>query len=427
MSQLGVACMLETSIKKLLALGIALTLLIVISPMAYSANNSNSKEILSSGTIESNPDSQIKTTFLRHFIHEDSFSMAQIALGSDIWSAHYDYLYCVPELQTLNPNMTFLLYRNIRTVWGPNQRWEYNSTELQFFIRSGWVLKDANRNLVIDGDGYLVDVGNKAYQRWLAQWLKGYIEQYGANGTFLDNCLASTEILWGINQAPINPRTGFVWTDQEWHAAVISLVNEVKAALGNKKYVVGNGIFNGANWKNWLPSYQDLLLNSNIDGIMSEGWISDYSPLWYDELTWKESIDMAVWINNNFLSKSGKLFFALSYNAAQGSVPSGATPEQHILFSYASLLLAASKDGNSLSYGSYLMNLFKVDVGAPVNSYSIIPNTHVYTRDFTNVKVLVNPTDATYSVNLYKQYFLDDIPLSSLTVQPHTGIILKTK
>ncbi|HLN45509.1 MAG TPA: putative glycoside hydrolase [Candidatus Sulfotelmatobacter sp.] len=413
-------------------MSIALTLLIIASPLAYSANNSNTKEIPSSGIIESNPDSQIKIIFMRHFIHEDAFSAAQIALSTDIWSGHYDALPFIIELRTLNPNMSFLLYRNIRTVWGPNQLWEYNSTELQLFIRSGWVLKDASRNLVVDGNGYLVDVGNKAYQSWLAQWLKSYIEQYGANGAFLDNCLASTEILWGINQAPINPRTGMVWTDQEWHAAIVSLVNEVKAALGNKKYVVGNGIFNGANWNNRLQSYQGLLLNSSIDGIMCEGWISDYSPFWYDELTWKESIDMAVWINNNFLSKSGKFFFALSYNAAQGSVPTGATPEQHTLFSYASLLLAASNDGNSLSYGSYLMNnytqnLFKLDVGAPVNSYSIIPNTHIYTRDFTNVKVLVNPTDVTYSVDLYKQYFLDGSSLSSLTVQPHTGIILQTK
>jgi hypothetical protein len=441
---------------KLEALAIAITLLIAIIAVMHSTINTGQKiniaTISSSGSFQyinlvnesSNlisesfhllVNEQLTLTCQRYFIENGIFSADEEAAACDIWMGHFDSLHRATELHTLNPKIICLLYRNIRTVWNPNNSVEYDSAQLQLFIDNDWILRDAAGDFVVDeeGSGYLVDVGNPAYQSWLAQWLKTYISRYGANGAFLDNCLASDEITWGTTQVPINPRTGVAWINQEWNNGVISTVNTVKAVLGDKMYVVGNGVWNGASWNNRLQYYQSLLLNANIDGIMSEGWISDYAkPLWYDETTWKKSVDMAVWINNNFLSKGQKLFVAVSYNAADGTVPSGCTLEQYALFSYASILLATVNSGNSLSYGSYMVNnylqsLFRINIGTPINTYSIIPNTNVYTRDFTNVKVLVNPTDTAFNVNLNKQYLRDNILVSALTVQPHTGIILKTK
>jgi hypothetical protein len=420
---------------KLSFLGSTLVLLIAIVPVAYSANNPESQAFSNSGIVQYKPDLQhLDVAVLRHFIEYGTFSAEQEASACDIWSGHYDVLPRAVELHALNPKIKCLLYRNIRTVWGPNHRWEYDSAQLQLFTNNGWILKDAEGNLVVEegGYGYLVDVGNPEYQSWLAQWLKGYVTQYEANGVFLDNCLASNEIIWGTTQVPINPRTGLAWTNQEWHYAVVSLVNTVKTVLGDAIYVVGNGVWNGANWNNRLQYYKNLLLNSNIDGIMSEGWISNYNePKCYDETTWKKSIDMAIWINDNFLTQENKLFIALSYNAQEGTLPNGIDAQQYALFSYASLLLAASNKGNSLSFGSYLMtdytqSLFEIKVGQPTSTYTIIPNSHVYMRNFTNAKVLVNPTDTVYTINLNGEYLLDAALVSTLTVQPYSGIILKT-
>jgi hypothetical protein len=175
------------------------------------------------------------------------------------------------------------------------------------------------------------------------------------------------------------------------------------------------------------------LLNSSIDGVLSEGWISDYTEsTWYDETEWKKSIDMAVWVNDNFLSRDNKFFIALCANVAEGTIPEGATAEQYALFGYASLLLAISNNGNVINYGTYLFNdyvqsLFRTKVGTPINAYSVIPNTHVYARDFTDAKVLVNPTNIAYAVNLNGEYLSNNGTVSSLTIQPNSGIILKTK
>jgi hypothetical protein len=376
-----------------------------------------------------------KFTILRHFTEQGTFSPEQEAAMSDFWSGHYDVLHRTVELHKLNPNMICLLYRNIRTVWRSNHPWEYDSHQLQQFADNGWVLKDPSGNFVVDenGYGYLVDVGSPEYQNWLAHWLKSYIDQYGANGAFLDNCLASNEIMWGSTQTPINPRTKLAWTNQEWHNAVISLINTVKEVLGDKVYVIGNGVWSGGNWNNRLQLYQNFLLNSSIDGVLSEGWISDYTEsTWYDETEWKKSIDMAVWVNDNFLSRDNKFFIALCANVAEGTIPEGATAEQYALFGYASLLLAISNNGNVINYGTYLFNdyvqsLFRTKIGTPINAYSIIPNTHVYARDFTDAKVLVNPTNIAYAVNLNGEYLSNNGTVSSLTIQPNSGIILKTK
>jgi hypothetical protein len=417
---------------KLPHIAFTLAVLVAISPYAYSVTIC-SRSVSSYGTIQPDFEKQQQIVILRHLIETWAFT-AEETSNSDIWSGHYDALCRVPELRALNPNIICLLYRNIRTVWGPNNIYEYNAAQLQLFMDKEWILKDENSNFVTDenGDGYFVDVGNSEYQNWLALWLEDYVLEYSANGVFLDNCLASSEIAWGCSQIPMNPRTNLPWTDDEWHDAVVSLANTVKTTLGENRIVFANGIFNGNNWINRLQYYQGLM-NSQIDGIMSEGWISDYSKTtWYDESTWKKSVDMAVWINDNFLSKENKFFIALCGNAAESTTPSGATLDQYALFSYASLLLAASNNGNTLNYGSFLIenrtqNLFKTEVGTPKNSYAIIQGTHIYTRDFTNIKVLVNPTDQTYTVNLNKEYYLNNNQVSTVVVQPHTGILLEIR
>ncbi len=346
----------------------------------------------------------------------------QIASNIDIWDGHYDVLRVGAEVKKINPDVKLFLYRNLRAVWNENHT-EYNAEELELFKQNDWILKDSTGNYVRDGDvGFLVDVGNPDYRAWVANWYKSYAIAYNVSGVWLDNCLASREMLWGpIIGAPINPRTGFEWTDQEFFDAVVTIVNTVKSTLGPNICVMGNGIFNGNNWV-WREAwYHSLLLNSSLDGIMSEAWVGNHTTSewdkeqWDNETVWLRSMDMAVWINKNFLSKGNKLFITLMLNAARNEVPDG-NNEKYALYTYASMLLAAYNDGNSLGYGSYflnqqLQNLFKTNVGVPLTEYTIIPNTHVYSREFSLAKVYVNPSD--------KEYLVD-----GFSMKPYSGKIV---
>ena len=75
----------------------------------------------------------------------------------------------------------------------------------------------------------------------------------------------------------------------------------------------------------------------------------------------------------------------------------------------------------------YPQSLFQIDLGSPLAAYYRVEATHVYARDFSKVKVLVNPTYDTYLVNLDGHYeTFDGVKVTSpITIAPHTGIILK--
>jgi hypothetical protein len=111
-----------------------------------------------------------------------------------------------------------------------------------------------------------------------------------------------------------------------------------------------------------------------------------------------------------------------------------AEKKQYCTYNYASLLLAVStKNTYLLNLGWWgatnMQNLWKTDVGSPLGNYSIIPGKHVYVRDFSKAKVLVNPSTSSYQIDLVGSYKkLDGTPVSSpITMNAHTGeILLKT-
>jgi hypothetical protein len=362
------------------------------------------------------------------------FSPSLYAEKADMYMCHIEKASKIQQIHQIRPDLICLIYRNIRAVY------QRTPDELQMFRDNGWILKDANgTEITSDVFGYyIVDVGNPDYQTWVANWTKTNLDKYGADGVFLDNCLPSTEIMWSTSPGPpINPRTGEPYTSEEFRDAVISLVNKVKDVIGSK-LVIGNGIFDGSRFFSDYRHqyYVDLLLKSKIDGIESEGWLSSIdSAEWYSEDKWLNSIKFVVWLENNFL-KEGKMFLPVCQNAEpyneQGpTLPENCTKEQYALYCFCSLLLAVKSNSHYMNFGYYISDyvdsLFDIQLGSPQNSYYLVQGTHVYSRDFSKIKVLVNPTNQSYQVSLSGQYeTLDGQPVTSpITVNPHTGILLK--
>ena len=374
----------------------------------------------------------ISSPEIKRMIFEGGGDTAFIASKADMHMSHFEQGWRVPQIHTINSNVISLLYRNIRAVYG-------NAAEYQSFVNSGWILKNSTGQPVTSTvfNYYIVDVGNPEYQQWVANWMKNYLDQYGYNGVFLDNCLPSTEIFWSTSSTPINPRTGNPWTSIELKLAVISIVNKTKEAIGNK-LVVGNGILYGDRFFNniYNQGYVDLLTKSKIDGIESEAWIMDTeTKQWYSEDRWNKSINFVVWLENNFLNKDlNKVFLPVAQNIAPydgggEKLPAGATKEQYALYTYASLALAFSSNTSYLNFGyysdGYADNLFGIKLGSPVGKHYMIQGTHVYARNFTDSKVLVNPTSNDYTINLGVDYKkLDGTIVSSITMSAHTGEIL---
>ena len=356
---------------------------------------------------------------------------------ADMYLCHYEVAVGgkVQQIHQLRPTLTCLLYRNIRAVYRA-------ADEYPTFLDNDWILKDEKGQSIHSinhPSNYIVDPGNPDYQQWVANWLKGYLDEYGFDGVYLDNCHACYEYMWGTEPGPpINPRTGQPWTHEEFKEAVIGLVNKVKETIGDR-LVIGNGIFSGKRFFGGRHQYYAaLLMNSKIDGITSEAWISSRgSADWYSEDDWLDGINFAAWLENNFLP-DGKMFLPICENALSGDgdvvLPPDVTQEQYVTYCFSSLLLAAKTNGaHYLNLGFYMpkdyaQGLFNIDLGNPLGEYYMIPGTHVYARDYSKVKVLVNPTYEPYSVNLDGDYeTLDGKPVTStITVEPHTGTILKS-
>ena len=100
-------------------------------------------------------------------------------------------------------------------------------------------------------------------------------------------------------------------------------------------------------------------------------------------------------------------------------------------YNFASLLLGATRSNTHyINFGyyqsNYLDSLFAIDPGSPLGSYYMVSGTHVYTREFSNIKVLVNPTYQGYSVSLDGSFeTIDGTPLgSTIWMSPHTAMIL---
>jgi hypothetical protein len=355
-----------------------------------------------------------------------------------MYICHVEKASKIQQIHQIRPDLICLIYRNVRSVKG-------GSSEFQTALSNNWILKDANGILIYcqDFNEYIVDKGSPSYQTWVANLIKTNVDKYGANGVFADCTLYPTigEHCWGTNWKsgeagpPINPRTGQLYTDEEQKKAEIALINKIKDTIA-PKLVIGNGIFTGE--KFFQRDYDDILIGSKIDGVMSEAWLSTRgSSEWYSESKWLDSIEFVVWLENNFL-KEGKMFLPVSENAETNDqlkavLPSGCTKEQYVTYCFSSLMLGAtSSSSHYLNLGYYMpedypQSLFKIDFGNPQNSYYLVQGTHVYARDFSEIKVLVNPTYQSYHVSLSGQYeTLDGQPVTSpITVNPHTGILLR--
>jgi hypothetical protein len=278
---------------------------------------------------------------------------------------------------------------------------------------------------------YWIDFGNPSCQVWVANWIKHYLDEYGFDGVFADNSLAATaeNWFWDVRARPINPRTGTYWTDSEIIAAELAYHTCVKQAIGSR-LLICNGIWGGETFYEHQNTYAYVVASSPFDGYMSEGIWYRYDGRWLSEEQWEKSLDFLIWTQG-----TGRIFTPVcSIGEADRILPmdrSIDTVRQMYTYALASTLLGIETNRNYLgSSGSeaFFRQIAKplhIDVGEPTSSYYVIDGTRVYARDFTEVKVLVNPSDEAYSVIFDKGYeTLSGQVVSSVRMESHSGLVL---
>lgn len=365
----------------------------------------------------------------------NTFDMSQ----SWILGTGPEYVAKMNQVHALNPEYKALVYRNVLAIY---KSYPYDA-EWNLATNNGWLLKDPSGKYIVtySGENYMVDIGNSDYQRWVANTIESWIDQSPFfDGVMVDNSLVVSARQWEAvgGGRPINPRTGTYFTDAEVFAGYSQLLNEIIAAVGPSKLVLPNGIWNGELFFG-NAGYRTILSNvPELNALGSEGiFFQSHTTNWYTETGWLKSVDLLVWIQDNFLRGHPERYFNGWVPIDGQSLPVVSNREQLVMFGFCSMMLGAKySEQNTIGFGETLheyldlitliQELRSTDMIEPLNDYYKIPYTSVYARDFVAGKVLVNPTDVAYTITLNGSYTTLDgsVVSDSLAVNPHSGILL---
>lgn len=368
------------------------------------------------------------------------FDISQSFFVSPTNDPRNDYTQKMNTVKSLNPNYKALMYCNIWGIDSSDPNWNLAKA-------NGWLLKDASGNYVVDAGYptlYPVDITNAAYQQWIANLIKSYLDTCSYfDGVMADNGMKVSALEWqnwNTANPPINPRTGVPFTDTDILNGYLSLQTAIKNSIGSKILLV-NGIWDAATFYNNYNSLVDFLSRSPINGFGSEGlWYQGGANgnQWMTEANWLTTLSFVIWVQDNLLQNHPERLFTQTCGSGfQWTMPSGITNQQMMMYGYSSALLGIkytlqnsigfSFENTTVDIMQLIQRLHDTNLGSPLNDYYRINSTSVYARDFVNGEVLVNPTATSYAVSLNKTYtnFYDNSTLSSSILVPaHTGWLL---
>jgi hypothetical protein len=226
-----------------------------------------------------------------------------------------------------------------------------------------------------------------------------------------------------VNADPINPRTGEIYTDQDYSADMLALVKRVREKTGKLYLANGVGMLQGS-WKVGFWYNRELAepIVNEVDGVLIEGLIRyKDSYNWRNEEDWKKDLEFL-----DFLNKKGKL--TIAWTIVSGDIPEGATEDQIAMFGFVTHLLVLSDDNDyytARGYEEQFYDVVKIEIGNPLEDFHTLDGTSVVVREFSKSLILLNPSENTYNIPIVGSYkTLDGLIISEIVLISHTGIIL---
>ncbi len=326
----------------------------------------------------------------------------------------------ISSLKAANPGVKVLLYKNsmfLRSDDNASTVGGFRTGENIDVNHPDWFLKDASGNRITfqyyaGTDFYVMDWGNQAWRDYWATMSIDRAKALGFDGIFADDLYTRKygELNRSLSRYPDNAALQAAVRGFLQHA-----YGKTKAG-GNNLLLVGNlvdHLWFDTLWEDWL---------SISDGLMDEQFVhSGMDP----NVNFKSAED---WWRNQLREveaseRLGKLSIFVSH-AAVGDTRSE-------MYAYATYLLAAGRgslyylESGPTAYSTPAWsNEWARDLGAPLGTYSVRQDG-VYTREFANSLVLVNPSNSvTRTVPV--SGVVDDrgVARTSVTLGPNSASIL---
>jgi Hypothetical glycosyl hydrolase family 15 len=309
-----------------------------------------------------------------------------------------------------HPGVVVAAYKSSISAGGENYTYVANN-------HPSWFLRDRNGHLLHDSYGaYLIDPGSDGVRTWTISLAK-QAQTDGYNAFFLDSL--GTYGLEAFGGTPVDPATGKLFTPTTWMAATRGLALAVNNAISAP--LVGNGLRDGSSYFASTAGTSSLL--DAVDAAEFEACFrgATFSPTWYpSESLWLQQVRALEDVQSR-----GKT--ALCWTKLYSSATAAQQQHWHD-FALSSFLLAqqgheyfyyqGSKSNTALtSWGETSISL-----GSPSAARQV--SGSLYSRQFTNGMVVVNPSGSSASMSLPRSYMLSGKSVNSLTVSAHSGVIL---
>jgi hypothetical protein len=332
----------------------------------------------------------------------------------DIGGAWEEPLTTLASIKAQNPTMKIIGYKNFLQEVDPSNwlldDWaEVNSHE-------DWFIHDINGNRVttaasvpgVTAGNYIMDPAS-GWRQHLSSYLNNKINNAEYDGIMADDVhnvfptfyLNSSEVAL-VKSADIS----------RWHADTLGLVQYVKAnLLPGKLFIINTDEYQ-------THTYLDYADGKSCEGPFHGEWLAPtdhsqeiYTINYINLLIRDASLGKIVWIvegatytNTADINNVAKFIYAAYLCTLTGNM--------YLSFNH----------WKTDTLNGYLP-IMDTNIGQPTGAYYSSQNVSM--RDFTDGKVLLNPSTSTYTINLGENYkTLDGQTVSSITMNAYTGEIL---
>jgi hypothetical protein len=317
-------------------------------------------------------------------------------------------------IKAASPGTKVLVYKNLsfcsKTAHASGLTSTGVSCEQAEQSQDWFLLNTSGRRFSSGGYNWLwaMDVGDAGYQRRWADNVASEVVRNGWDGVLLDDVNPTMKYHYDVGSVAKYP------SDAAYSAATRSAL----AHIGPRIQAAGKlAIANNACWVEYFSTGVDWL--RFLDGAMDEMWLKYRTTAgegYRGESQWTTQLNEL-----KETQRQGKLFI--------GKTQSATTDAAAARYGFATLLLgtqgrAAYSFGNSTAE-TPLFPEYSLPIGDPAGPEERLANG-VHRRAFSAGLALVNPTSSERSVSLGGTYSGSGLSgVSSVTMAPHTGLVLK--
>jgi uncharacterized protein (TIGR03437 family) len=289
-------------------------------------------------------------------------------------------------------------------------------------VKDNWFYKYAGQNRVFfcDWGSYLMETDDAG---WRGYWWGEVARQLTANdndGVFMDS-LSVPNYLGRFS--PAFPAVDLTF-EKQWSEKIRQWLVATKQQFGSRYLVIPNT-------GHWVTT-RDVTDYSPADGVLIEGFAKWNQYTLLDVVDWK--LQMNRILN---LERQNKIIIAQSYLDG----PQDLTSRNFYIANY--LLVKGTRTFVNLELGQEpeWFPEYDIPIGSPSDSLPVNVDgwrdaaTGLYRRNYSNGMVVVNPTNATLTLNLGKTYYLaqasgggylpaDGVPTGSINYQALNAVTL---